>query len=191
VSLAWIIVTVIIAIPLVTTLVYFNRLVTLRNRCNESWSNVDTELKRRHNLVPNLVSAVQSYAKHERSVLEAVTQARTRAMAPHEGAEDQQADENPLVGALRTLFAVAEDYPELKASRNFLSLQEELALTEDRIQAARRFYNANVRDYRNTTRTFPGILFARMFSFETIEYFQIETLHVVVPRVEMKQMSRP
>lgn len=182
----------VVALAILVPVYYYNRLVRLRNRCRESWSNVDTELKRRHNLVPNLVSAVQGYARHERSVLDAVVTARTRAIAPHEGAKDQERDEQPLVSALRSLFAVAEGYPDLKASRNFLALQEELALTEDRIQAARRFYNANVRDYRNTTRAFPGLLFARLYAFGEGEYFQIDPLKVDPPRVEMgaKQEAR-
>lgn len=181
--LAWATVTVLALIVLVPVY-YFNRLVRLRNRCRESWSNVDTELKRRHNLIPNLVNTVKGYAKHERTVLDAVVNARSRAMAPHQDAKDQERDEQPLVHALRSLFAVAEGYPDLKASRNFLSLQNELALTEDRIQAARRFYNANVRDYRNTTRAFPGLLFARLFRFEEEEYFQIDPLKVEPPQVE-------
>lgn len=174
----------VIALVVLVPIYYFNRLIRLRNRCRESWSNVDTELKRRHNLIPNLVNTVKGYAKHERSVLDAVVSARTRAMAPHKDAKDQERDEQPLVHALRSLFAVAEDYPDLKASKNFLSLQTELALTEDRIQAARRFYNANVRDYRNTTRAFPGLLFARLYGFEEEAYFQIDPLKVEPPQVE-------
>lgn len=185
VSLAlWITIGVLV-LAILVPVYYYNRLVRLRNRCRESWSNVDTELKRRHNLIPNLVNTVQGYAKHERSILDAVVAARTRAVAPHQGPKDQEQDEQPLVQALRSLFAVAEGYPDLKASRNFLSLQKELALTEDRIQASRRFYNANVRDYRNTTRAFPGLLFARLFKFGEEEYFQIDPLKVEPPRVEM------
>jgi LemA protein len=164
---------------------FYNRFVTLRNRCHEAWSNVDTELKRRYDLIPNLVETVRGYAKHERDVLEAVTAARTRAMAPHQDAGDQARDERPLVAALKSLFAVAEAYPTLKSSRNFLQLQNELAITEDRIQAARRFYNGNVRDLRNATRSFPGLLFVRLYKVEGEPYFEVEPLAVVRPDVKI------
>lgn len=152
----------------------YNRMVTLRNRCNESWSNVDTELRRRHDLVPNLVAAVKGAAAHERTVFNAVTQARARALE----AKDRHAlegAENELARAMGRLLALAEAYPSLKASRNFLQLQDELAITEDRIQAARRFYNGNVRDYRDQTRQFPGVLVANAFRFGEIAFFEVES----------------
>jgi LemA protein len=152
----------------------YNRMVTLRNRCTESWSNVDTELRRRHDLVPNLVAAVKGAAAHERATLAAVTEARARAVAAADRSSLEGA-ENALGRAMERLLALAEAYPSLKASQNFLQLQDELAITEDRIQAARRFYNGNVRDYRNQTRQFPGVLVARSFHFGEVAFFEVES----------------
>ncbi|MES2155913.1 MAG: LemA family protein [bacterium] len=152
----------------------YNRMVTLRNRCSESWSNVDTELKRRYDLIPNLVATVKGYAAHEKEVLTQVVQARAAAIASSTtGAARHAANENALVGAMNRLLAVAEAYPTLRANTNFLQLQTELALTEDRIQAARRFYNANVRDFRNQTHTFPGVFFAGWFGMRDIAFFEV------------------
>lgn len=166
-------------------LYHYNRMVQLRNRCRESWSNVDTELKRRYDLVPNLVATVQGYVEHERELLEAVTQARARALAEHRNPGLQAEDERPLVDSLDRLLAVAEAYPELKADERFRGLQGELAITEDRIQAARRFYNANVRDYRDLTRGFPGHLFADLYGFGEIAFFEVQPVHRVRPDVEV------
>jgi LemA protein len=152
----------------------YNRMVTLRNRCTESWSNVDTELRRRHDLVPNLVAAVKGAAAHERATLAAVTEARARAVSAVDRRSLEGA-ENELAWAMGRLLALAEAYPSLKASRTFLQLQEELAITEDRIQAARRFYNGNVRDYRDQTRQFPGVLVANAFRFGEVPFFEIES----------------
>lgn len=152
----------------------YNRMVTLRNRCNEAWSNVDTELRRRHDLVPNLVSAVKGAAAHERAVLAAVTEARARALAARDR-HTLEGAENELARAMGRLLALAEAYPALKASRNFLQLQDELAITEDRIQAARRFYNGNVRDYRDQTRQFPGVVVANAFRFGEVPFFEVES----------------
>jgi LemA protein len=152
----------------------YNRMVTLRNRCRESWSNVDAELRRRHDLVPNLVAAVKGAAAHERKVLAAVTEARGRALAARDRRTLEGA-ENELARAMGRLLALAEDYPKLQASRNFLQLQDELAITEDRIQAARRFYNGNVRDYRDQTRQFPGVLVANAFRFGPEPFFEVES----------------
>ncbi len=152
----------------------YNGLVRTLNACNESWSNIDTELKRRYDLIPNLVETVKGYAAHEKDTLERAIRARNTAMANHGSPASQAKDENVLVGALRQVFAVAEAYPNLKASENFLKLQEELTNTEDRIQRARRFYNANVRDLSNRIRTFPSNIIARMFGFTEREYFEIE-----------------
>ena len=159
----------------VFVLFQYNRMVTLRNRCTESWSNVDTELLRRHDLIPNLVATVKGAAAHERTALEAVTAARTRAAKAQGGGKERESAENELSRAVGRLLAVAEAYPRLKASANFLALQEELATTEDRIQAARRFYNGNVRDYRNQTRQFPGVLVARGFGFGEVAFFEVES----------------
>ena len=160
------------------TVHYYNRFVTLENRCNEAWSNVDTELKRRHDLIPNLVAAVKGYAKHERSLFTAITKARATAMQDRQAGHHEGRAEAHLVGLLDKLVAVAEDYPALQASGNFLELQKELAITEDRIQAARRFYNGNVRDHRNATRQFPGTVFAAWFKPAQQEFFEAEAVHV-------------
>jgi len=152
----------------------FNGLVRLRQHCRESWSGIDTELKRRYDLIPNLVATVKGYAAHERETLAAVVEARSRAVASSGSPRTQATDENALVGALKHLFAVSEEYPELRASENFLKLQEELANTEDRIQAARRFYNANVRDMNTRVEVFPSSIIAGMFGFAKEEFFDVE-----------------
>jgi LemA protein len=159
----------------------YNRCVRLRNLVPESWSNVDTELKRRYDLIPNLVETVKGYAAHERAVLEEVVRARAAAVASTGSPESQARDENALVGSLKSLFAVAEGYPNLKADRNFLHLQKELVETENRIQAARRFYNANVRDLNTLTEMFPSNLIASMAGIRRAEYF--ETDDVALPEV--------
>lgn len=153
----------------------YNGMVRLRNHTHESWSGIDTELKRRYELIPNLVSTVKGYTQHEKEVLEKVVEARTKAVASTGSPQVQAQDENALVGALRSLLAVVEGYPDLKASTNYLRLQEELVNTEDRIQAARRFYNANVRDFNNRTEVFPSNLVASMFGFVREEFFEIES----------------
>ncbi|MFT5412505.1 MAG: LemA protein [Verrucomicrobiales bacterium] len=173
---AIIILAIIIVVPLFWFIGNFNGLVSLRNHCQESWSGIDTELKRRHDLIPNLVKTVQAYAKHERAVFESVTEARAAATQPHNSPKEQARDENQLVVSLGGLFAVAEDYPELKSDQNFLHLQRELVNTEDRIQAARRFHNANVRDLGNRIEMFPSSIVASMFSFEKWEFFEIDSL---------------
>ncbi len=159
----------------------YNALVRLRYQIRESWSNVDTELKRRYELIPNLVETVKGYAAHERSVLEAVAAARSRAAASAGSPADQARDENALVAALRQLFAVVEGYPQLQASAHFMRLQAELANTEDRIQAARRFYNANVRDLNTRIGVFPSNLVASSFGFAPAEFFEIEDAGVRRP----------
>jgi LemA protein len=162
----------------------YNRFVDQRNTIENSWSNVDTELNRRYDLVPNLVETVKGYAAHERTTLEAVTVARREAMADQGPPEAQAESERPLVGALRKLLAVAENYPELKASTHFMSLQDELVHTEDRIQAARRFYNANVRDYNTRVEAIPSSLIAKMFGFRRLEFFNVEPAVREVPTVD-------
>jgi LemA protein len=168
---------VLIAVPVIFIgwfMLTYNFLVQDRNRCDESWADIDAELKRRYDLVPNLVNTVRGYAKHEREVLDRVTQARNTAVANNGSPQAQAGDENDLVRGLRQLFAVAEHYPDLKANQNFLALQTELANTEDRIQRSRRFYNANVRDYQNRLQRFPSNLVASTFSFPSREFFEIE-----------------
>lgn len=152
----------------------YNSLVRLRQHLKDSWAGIETELRRRYDLIPNLVETVKGYAAHEKQVFETVTEARTRAVSSSGSPSSQAADENVLVQGLRSLFAVSEGYPELKASANFLELQRELANTEDRIQAARRFYNGNVRDLNTRIEVFPSNLIANLFSFTQAEYFEIE-----------------
>jgi len=152
----------------------YNGLVRTRNHADESWSGVETELKRRYDLIPNLVAAVKGYAKHERETLERVIEARNKAAANEGTPEAQARDENALVGSMKGLFALAEGYPDLKANRNFLALQEELTTTENRIQRARRFYNANVRDLANRIEVFPANMVAGMYGFKKREFFEID-----------------
>jgi len=169
-----IVLTVILVVPLIWVVATYNGLVNLRNLVKESWSGIDTELKRRYNLIPNLVETVKGYAAHEQETLRRVVEARQRAVASTGSPESQAKDENVLVGQLRSLLAVAENYPNLKANENFLKLQSELANTEDRIQAARRFYNANVRDLNTRIEVFPSNLIAQAFRFEKAQFFEIE-----------------
>jgi len=149
----------------------FNGLVTLKNRAKEAWADIDVQLKRRYDLIPNLVETVKGYATHERELFEKVTQARASAMGAT-GLKDKAVAENTLSGTLKSLFAVAENYPELKASQNFLALQNELTDTEDKIQAARRFYNTNVRDLNIKVESFPANMIASSFGFKQMELFQ-------------------
>lgn len=164
----------IVFIPLLWLIGTYNGLVRLRQHVGESWSGIDTELKRRYDLIPNLVSTVKGYAAHERDTLERVIAARQKAVASNGSPAQQAADENVLVGSLRQLMALREAYPDLKANQQFLALQKELANTEDRIQAARRFYNANVRDLNTRIEVFPSNLVAGWFSFKRAEFFEIE-----------------
>jgi LemA protein len=169
---------------LVFVVACYNRLVGLRNYIRDAWSNIDTELKRRYDLIPNLVAAVRGYAAHERDVLARVTELRNLCAANHGSTTAQAGDEKQLVAALRQLLAVVERYPDLKADAHFLRLQKELVNTEDRIQAARRFFNGNVRDYRNTCERFPSVLVARAFGFSPAEYFSVGPSVREVPDVD-------
>jgi len=169
----WVVLGLVVLIVLAGVFSY-NRFVSQRQLIRDAWANIDTELRRRYDLIPNLVETVKGYAAHERGVLEEVTRARAAAVAATGSPAEQAAAEGPLVQALRQLFAVAENYPDLKANQNFLALQQELANTEDRIQTARRFYNANVRDYNRRVGQFPSMLIARMFGFREEEFFEIE-----------------
>ena len=151
----------------------YNSLVSSRNRVQEAWSDIEVQLKRRYDLIPNLVETVKGYAKQESSVLENVTKARSQAMNAG-SMQERLKDENMLSGALKSLFAVSEAYPDLKSNQNFLKMQSDLTDTEDKIQAARRFYNGNVRDFNTKTQTFPGNVIAGMFSFTKFEFFDID-----------------
>lgn len=166
------IIAIIIIVVLALVLVgMYNGLVTLKNRVDEAWSDIDVQLKRRYDLIPNLVNTVKGYATHERELFEKVTEARTAAMGAGTLAEKEQA-ENALSGTLKTLFAVSENYPDLKANQNFLELQRELTDTENKIQASRRFYNGNVRDFNTQVEVFPTNIFANMLGFAKREFFQ-------------------
>ena len=152
----------------------YNGFIRLRNLVQEAWKQIDVELNRRHDLIPNLVETVKGYAGHERGTFEAVTAARAAAAAPGATPAQQAQQENVLTGALRQLFAVAEAYPDLKANTNFLELQGQLTQTEDRIAAGRRFYNANVRSFNTKIQTVPANIVANMFGFKEAEYFEAE-----------------
>lgn len=162
----------VVALALFLVLMY-NRLVSLRNRAKEAFSDIDVQLKRRYDLIPNLVNTVKGYATHERELFEKVTEARSRAMGA-QSVHDKAEAENMLSQTLKSLFAVAEAYPDLKASANFVELQRELRDTEDKIQAARRFYNTTTMALNTSIESFPTNLIAGMFSFKKGEFFEIE-----------------
>ncbi len=173
-------------LPLIWFVGTYNGLVRIQNHCHESWSNIDTELKRRHNLIPNLVRTVEGLTQHERGLLEAVTRARTFAEQIQEDARAQSERENRLVEEVSRLLVRVEAYPVLKSDRNFLELQEELIRTEDRIQHVRRIFNANVRDYNNRVEMFPSSLVAGMSGFAVKSYFEVTSLEVrTAPRVQV------
>jgi len=152
---------------------FYNSLIGLRNRCDNAWAQVDVQLRRRYDLIPNLVETVKGYAKHEREVFQRVTEARSKAMNA-ESVKEQGEAENMLRGALKSLFAVVENYPELKANQNFLMLQEELAGTEGKVAYARQFYNDSVMKFNVKQQVFPSNIIAQMFNFKEKEYFEIE-----------------
>lgn len=163
----------VLAVLIIWAIAAYNGFVTLVNRAKEAWADIDVQLKRRYDLIPNLVETVKGYATHESSVFENVTKARAQAMGASSLA-DKGAAENMLTGALKSVFAISEAYPELKANQNFLALQAELSDTENKIQAARRFYNGNVRDLNTAIEVFPGNVIAGMFHFSAMEFFQLE-----------------
>jgi len=168
----------IIAIAILWLILGYNSLVRRRNHVQEAWADIDVQLKRRYDLIPNLVETVKGYAKHESGTLEAVIKARNAAMQTHDKQnatpEEMAKSENMLTGALKSIFALAESYPDLKANQNFLQLQDELSDTENKIQAARRFYNGNARDYNIAVQQFPMNLVAGMYHFETVKFFEVE-----------------
>jgi LemA protein len=171
-------------VVLVWALATYNRLVRLRNHVRESWSDIDVELKRRYELIPNLVETVKGYAAHERATLERLVELRSRAVASTGSAESQAVDESEMLRGLRGVLALAEAYPDLKADAHFLALQRELSLTEDRIAASRRFYNGNVRDMNQLREMFPSSLVGRLFGFGTGSYFElVSDAERVVPHV--------
>lgn len=167
----WILVLAVVVIGGWLVLTY-NGLITLKNRTDEAWSDIDVQLKRRYDLIPNLVNTVKGYATHESGLFEKVTQARSAAMQAS-GPHDKAGAENMLSGALKSLFAVAEAYPDLKANANFAKLQDELSDTENKVQASRRFYNGNVRDFNTKLQVFPTNLIASLLGFVKREFFEI------------------
>lgn len=172
-TLFWIIIAIVAVITLWLIAVY-NGLIKLRNQVDEGWSDIDVQLKRRHDLIPNLVETVKGYATHEKQLFENVTAARSAALAAKTPRELAKA-EDTLMGALKSLFAVAENYPQLRASENFAKLQDELSDTENKIQAARRFYNGVVRDFNIKLQVFPNNIIAGPFGFKAREFFEVES----------------
>ena len=165
--------------------VKYNGFITLRTRTEEAWADIDVQLKRRYDLIPNLVNTVKGYASHESGVFEKVTEARSKAMQA--GTRTEKGDaENELSGTLKSLFAISEAYPELKANTNFLQLQSELSDTENKIMASRRFYNGNVRDFNAGIQMFPGNIIAGMFKFTKMDFFQLEEGSAEKEPVEVK-----
>ena len=188
----WVVIAV--AVILVGYVVYkFNLFIRKRNRTQEAWAQIDVELKRRHDLIPNLVETVRGYAAHERQTFEAVTQARAAAVNVNSSGDPQQIApaENALSQALRSLMVVVENYPQLRAVETFLQLQEELTATEDKIAFARRYYNGSVRDYNIALQTFPGNVVARMFTFKAVPFFQADEGDRAAPVVEFGSGTAP
>ena len=183
--IALIVVGVVLVLAIGFIVATYNGLVTLRNRVEEAWSDITVQLKRRTDLIPNLVNSVKGYVTHEKEVFEKVTEARS-AIMDAKGVKDTAEAENMLEGALKSLFAVAEAYPDLKANQNFMQLQQELVDTEDKIQASRRFYNGGVRDLNTKIQTFPANIVAGMFNFQAKEFFEVEDRASVENPVEVK-----
>jgi len=171
-SILYIVLAVIVAFVLFL-IVKYNGFITLRTRAEEAWADIDVQLKRRYDLIPNLVNTVKGYAAHESGTFEKITEARSNAMQAGTRAEKGEA-ENVLTGTLKSLFAISEAYPDLKANTNFIELQRELSDTENKIMASRRFYNGNVRDFNTGVQMFPGNIIAGMFKFIPLEFFELE-----------------
>ena len=174
VEILLIIVLAVVVLGAIGAVVSYNRFVSQKTLIKDSWANIDTELRRRYDLIPNLVETVKGYAAHEKEVLENVTRARAMAASATGSPAEQAAAEGPFVAALRQLMLVVENYPDLKANEGFLQLQGELTNTEDRLQTARRFYNANVRDFNRRVKQFPSMIVASLFGFEEEEFFEVE-----------------
>lgn len=182
---------VVLLLPLVWLIATYNRFARLRNHLRESWADIDVEMKRRYDLIPNLVETVRGYAQHEQAVFREITELRSRACSNHGNVAEQAVDETALMIGMKRLFAVAEAYPELKADTHFLALQHELANTEDRIAASRRFYNGNVRELNMLCEQFPSSIVAGMFSFSRADYFELASeAERVVPRASVATVAR-
>jgi len=182
--MVWIILLVVVALLAIYAIASYNGLIRGRNQVENSWSQIDVQLKRRIDLIPNLVETVKAYAAHEKSTLEAVINARNAAMAAPDTPHGQAEADNMMTGALRQLFALGEAYPDLKANQNFLALQEELSATEGRVAYARQFYNDSVLGYNNKLQAFPTVFFAKMLKFERREYFETDEAAREVPKVQ-------
>lgn len=180
------IVLIVLGVIVLWVVIAFNGFVSLRNRTKEAWADIEVQLKRRYDLIPNLVNTVQGYAKHESSAFENVTKARSMAMGAQGPTKDHAEAENMLTGALKSIFAIAEAYPDLKANQNFLALQTELSDTENKIQSARRFYNANVRDLNTKIESFPSNIIANIFKFKQSEFFDLPDNDAAQNPVEVK-----
>ncbi len=170
-TILWVVIAIVVII-LIWLIAIYNKLITLKNRTNEAWSDIDVQLKRRYDLIPNLIETVKGYAAHEQSTLEKVIEARNSAMSNSGSPEAKAETENALSSTLKSIFALAESYPDLKANQNFLKLQDELSDTENKIQAARRFYNGNVRDFNIQIEVFPNNLINGMLRFKKFEFFE-------------------
>lgn len=180
--MTWVILGIVVLLVIVVILVY-NGLIRSRNQVENAWSQIDVQLKRRIDLIPNLVETVKAYAAHEKATLDAVITARNRAMSAPADPHSQAAADNAVAGALRQLFALSEAYPDLKANQNFLALQEELSATEGRVAYARQFYNDTVLTYNNKLQAFPTLIFAKMLKFDKREYFEADEGAREVPRI--------
>lgn len=183
----WLIALGVVVVLVIIYIVLYNGLITLRVRVEEAWSDITVQLKRRYDLIPNLIESVKGYAKHEKEVFNQVTEARANALnAQTQGVQQTAAAENQFEAALKSLFAVSENYPQLRATENFQQLQAELVDTEDKIQAARRFYNAGVRDLNTKIEVFPSNVVAKMMSLKQREFFEVENMAEVEKPVETK-----
>ena len=176
----------VVVVLVLWAIIIYNGLITLVNRVQEAWADIEVQLKRRYDLIPNLVNTVKGYATHEASAFENVTKARNMAMGSAGPTAGHAQAENMLTGALKSIFALAEAYPDLKANQNFLALQNELSDTENKIQAARRFYNGNVRDLNIKIESFPSHILAGVFSFQQKEFFDLADNDVAQNPVEVK-----
>jgi len=172
-NIFWIVIALVV-VTLAYTIMAFNSLVRGRNQATEAWSDIETHLKRRYDLIPNLVETVKGYAKHESSTLENVVAARSAAMSQTGGAESCTATENVLTQTLKSIFALSESYPDLKANQNFIELQKEISDTEGKIQTSRRFYNTMVLSFNNRAATFPTMIIAGMFNFKKLAFFELD-----------------
>ena len=188
--MVWIVILVIVALLVIALITLYNRFVRLRNRVDNAWAQIEVQLKRRWDLIPNLVETVKGYAEHERGTFEAVTEARANAQRA-QGPAETAAAEGILGAALGRLFAVAEAYPELQADENFRQLQDELAGTENRIAVSRQVYNDTVLTYNNAIQTFPGVVLAGPFNFEKREFFETDETQREVPQVDFDRNAAP